>query len=180
MRGAGMRILAVPAVLVVAAVVCAIVAAAGGGPGYAWAALSLVIVAFWVGLVLSLAVGLRARGRLTAQLSPTHTPAELDAANRAGRLAPARVVSITDTGTGASRAPAAVCDIALVVAPAKGKAYPATVQRLVTAADAARLAPDQLICVLEPEAGSGAVQIVLDPPPAWKPSSSRKRVAREG
>ncbi|MCW2603039.1 MAG: hypothetical protein JWN61_1174, partial [Pseudonocardiales bacterium] len=79
---------AVPGALLVAAVGCAIAAVLGSGAVYAWAALALVIVAFWTGLALSIAVGIRARNRLTARLTPTHTAAELEAADRDGRLSP--------------------------------------------------------------------------------------------
>lgn len=173
---------AVPAALVVAALGCAVAAAAGAGAGYAWTAVGLIIVAFWTGLVLSLAVGLRARNRLTARLSPTHTTAELEAADRDGRLAPARVVSIAETGVGQLRS--VVCDIVVMVAPAKGRPYEATVTRLVSPIEAPRLQPDQMVCVLEPAPDAtgpdAAAQIVLSPPSSWKPSSSRKRLAREG
>jgi hypothetical protein len=173
---------AAPAALLGAAVACAVVAASGAGAVYAWSALALVIVAFWTGVILSIAVGLRARHRLTTRLLPTHTAAELEAADREGRLAPARVVSITETGIGQLRS--TVCDIALVVAPAKGRAYEASLMRLVSATEAPRLQPDQMVCVLEPAPDASgpdaAVQIVLNPPSSWKPSSSRKRVAREG
>ena len=179
LRGKTLAVFAVPAALVAAAVACAIAAAAGAGAVYAWTALALVIVAFWTGLVLSIAVGLRARGRLTARLSPSHTTAQLEAADRDGRLAPARVVSIAETGVGQLRS--VVCEIALIIAPARGKAYPATVTRLVSPIEAPGLQPDQMVCVLEPAPGSdAAVEVVLDPPSSWKPSSSRKRIARDG
>lgn len=173
---------AVPTALIAAAVACAVVAATGAGAVYAWSALALVIVAFWTGLILAIVVGLRARHHLTARLLPTHTAAALEAADREGRLAPARVVSITETGIG--QLSSTVCDIALIVAPAKGRAYEASLMRLVSAIEAPRLQPDQMVCVLEPVLGASgpesAVQIVLNPPSSWKPSSSRKRVAREG
>ena len=125
-----------------------------------------------------IAVGLRARNQLTARLSPTHTTTQLEAADRDGRLGPARVVSIAETGVGQLRS--TVCDIVVMVAPAKGKAYEATVTRLVYPIEAPRLQPDQMVCVLEPAPGSdAAVEIVLDPPSSWKPSSSRKRIARQ-
>lgn len=177
-----MATFSVPVALVAAAAVCAIAAATGAGAVYAWTALALVIVAFWAGLVLSIAVGLRARKQLAAHLLPSHTVAQLEAADREGRLSPARVVSITATGVGQLRS--TVCDIALIVAPARGKAYPASLKRLVSEIEAPRLQPDQMVCVLEPAPGAGGpdavAQIVLDPPSSWKPSSSRKRVAREG
>lgn len=178
-RAKSLVMFSVPAALLVAAAVCAIIGATGAGAVYAWTALSLVIVAFWTGLVLYLAVGLRARHHLRDRLLPTYTAAQLAAADREGRLAPARVVSITETGNG--KVHSTVCDIVVIVAPAKGKAYEAAVRRLVSPIEAPRLQPDQMVCVLEPEPGAGTdVHIVLNPPSSWKPSSSRKRVAREG
>lgn len=172
----------VPGALLVAAAVCTVAAAAGSGAVYAWTALSLVIVAFWAGVVLAVAVGMRSRHRLSTALLPTHTAAALEAADREGRLAPARVVSITETGVG--KVPSTVCDIEVVVAPAKGRAYPASLTRLVSAIEAPKLQPDEMVCVLEPgpdaTGPSAHIQIVLNPPSSWKPSSSRKRVAREG
>lgn len=181
LSGKTLATFAVPAALVVAAIGCMIAAAAGAGGVYAWSAVALLILAFWTGLVLSLALGLRARNRLTARLSPAHSTAQLEAADREGLLAPARVLSIAETGVGQLHS--VVCEIAVVIAPAKGKPYQARVTRLVSPIEAPRLQPDQMVCVLEaaPDAvgPDAAPQLVLDPPSSWKPSSSRKRIARE-
>lgn len=103
---------------------------------------------------------------LSGLVRPALTPADVEAAEREGRVAVARVDSIAETGTRINDAP--VCTLQLTVVPLRGAPYSTTAKELVQVIQAPQVQPGTRPVVVQTDLETGAVRLWWSAPPEWR------------
>jgi len=103
---------------------------------------------------------------LSGLVRPVLTPAEVEAAQREGRVAVARVDSIAETGTRINEAP--VCNVQLTVVPTRGTPYSTTAKEIVQVIQAPQVQPGARPVVVQTDLETGAVRLWWGASPEWR------------
>lgn len=104
-------------------------------------------------------------GTTMASIRLPSTPQDLEAADREGRVALAKVLSVRETGTLINDRP--LCELRLLVAPRTRAPYTTTTRAVIGILDAARLTPGSVQVVVQAAAERPEVALLPDPPEAW-------------
>lgn len=140
----------------------------------------------WVGVVIPTAVVastliplvLVARSFSGAFSGPSApSEAELGTVESEGRLALARVLGITRTGTTINDQP--MCDIDLLVAPRYGGPFQVRTRRLVDLVEIPRVQPGSVVVVAMEKREPSPVAIVMTPPHEWQRLAETDRTVRD-